>query len=436
MLCNILMVVAFNLTDTYFVAQLGTNELAAMSFTFPVVTTLASLATGLGDGAASAIALAIGEGKHDKVQRLTTDSLTLSLLVGIISTIAALATIEPLFTALGAGSDFLPLIRDYMETWYLGLISIVVPAIAMNTIRASGNVKVLSLVMIVATVINVVLDPLFIFGWSGFPRLELEGAALATVIAQTTTLVAALVFLYREQMILFTLPKFKQVFKSWRDILRIGLPAAATNAIAPISIGLIVSMIAVYGPAAIAGFGIASRVESLALIAFFALSASVGPIVGQNWGAGKFERVNQAFSLSIGFCIIWGGFVAIVLGFASPWLASLFNDNREVVSIVTTYMAIVPISYAASGIILISSSTFIGLGKALPSVVMTIVHMLILYVPLAELGSRLFGVKGIFAAACFSNLVVGLGAFAWNQRTRHVMTAGKSVYPTSTKAKS
>ncbi len=428
MLCNIFMVVALNLTDTYFVAQLGTNELAAMSFTFPVVTTLGSLLVGLGDGAASVIALAIGEGDRYKVQRLTTDCLTLSLLLSIISTVVALATIEPLFTALNAGPDILPLIQEYMTIWYLGLIVLMVPAMGINAIRASGNIKFLSLIAIVPTIINAVLDPLLIFGWLGFPRLEIGGAALATVIAQATTLLTTLIFLYREQMILLTLPKFKQVLKSWRNVLRIGIPAAGTSMITPFSVGLITSMIAVYGAEAVAGFGIASRLESLAVIVFFALSASLGPIVGQNWGAGKFARVNQAFNLSLRFCLIWGALTAIVLAAASGSLASLFNNNHQVVSIVTTYMAIVPISYAASGIIQISNSTFIALGKPLPSVAIAITHMLVFYIPLAELGRRFFGIQGIFAAACISNVAVGLGAFAWNRRTLHVMATSKSVH--------
>lgn len=429
MLFNILMIVGFNLTDTYFIAQLGTNELAAMSFTFPVVTTLSTLTTGLGDGAASVIALAIGEGKRYKVQQLTTDSLMLSVLIGSISTFAALATLEPLFAALGARSDVLPLIQDYMQIWYLGLIFLVVPAIAMNVIRGFGNIKVLSLIMMTAMVINIVLDPLLIFGWGGFPRLEIKGAALATVIAQATTLIATTIFIYRERMLLLGLPKFKQVLKSWQKILYIGLPAAATNAIAPISIAIVTSTIAFYGSEAIAGFGIASRLESLALIAFLALSASIGPVVGQNWGAGKIDRVNRAFCLSLRFCLIWGSLAAIVLSLTSSWLASVFNSNREVVSIVSTYMTIVPISYATSGIILISSSTFIALGRALPSAAIAIAHMFILYVPLTRLGSQLFGVHGIFVAICFSNLIVGLGAFLWNRRTRQVMAASDSLPP-------
>jgi putative MATE family efflux protein len=424
MLFSLFMGVAFNLTDTYFVAQLGTDRLAAMSFTFPVVATIGTLAAGLGNGATSVVALAIGEGKRDQVKRLIRDSLILSLVISVVFTLVALATMRPIFTALGARPDVLALTVEYMKVWYFGLIFVIVPAMAMNIIRASGNVKILSLIMILAPVINVVLDPFLIFGWAGFPRLELRGAALATVFSQATMLFLGLLFLYRNQMICLTLPKFRAILKSWKDILSISIPLAITSAIKPISMGVISSVIAFYGSQAIAAFGLAVRLESCALMAFLALSASIAPIVGQNWGAGKFERVKRAFSLSLRFCLIWGGLAAIALGFAAPGLTSLFDSNREVISIVATYMMIVPISYAAVGIIEISSSTFIALGKPMPSVAMTLANTLLLYVPLAALGSRLFGISGVFAAACVSNVIVALGALFWNRRTWHVVAAG------------
>lgn len=417
MLFNIFMVVSFNLTDTYFIAQLGTDHLAAMSFTFPVVATLGSLISGLGSGATAAIALAIGEGNRYSVQRLTTDSMTLSVLISLVSTVIALSTLKPLFTALGAGPDILPLTLQYMQIWYLGLIFLVVPAMAMNAIRAVGNVRVLGSIMMAATLLNIGLNPCLIFGWLGLPRLELRGAALATVISQAITLILALAFLHRKQMILFTVPKLKQAVKSWQAILRIGIPLALTTTIKPVAMGLITSMVALYGSRAIAGFGIALRIESVALIAFMALSTSVGPVVGQNWGAGKFKRVKQAFNLSLRFCLIWGGGMAVVLGLAAPRMAAIFDANPEVVSIVAAYMAIVPISYAAAGIIEISSSTFVALGRPLPSVTMTLVNTLILYVPLAKLCSHFWGIRGIFVAACIANIVVALGALVWNRRT-------------------
>ena len=417
MLFNILMIVAFNLTDTYFIAQLGTSELAAMSLTFPVVATLASLTMGLGDGAGAAVAIAIGEGDRQKVRQLTTSGLLLSLLLGIVLTLVALMTITPLFTALGAKSEVLNLVREYMRIWYLGAFCLAVSAIAMNTIRAIGDMKALSLIVVISTAINILLDPILIFGLLGFPNLGIAGAAIATVIAQLETLIAALLYLYHADLIIFTLHKLRGVGKAWIDILHLGIPSAAKNAIPPISLGLITSMVAFYGSEAIAAFGIASRLESLVMIAFFALSTAIGPVVGQNWGAKKFQRVDRAFSLSLRFCLFWGVLLAIILGFTASELASLFNNNLEVVEIVAKYMIIVPISYAAAGIILISSSTFIALGKPLPSITMAIAQTLLIYIPLAHLGNLLWGINGIFAAACLANIIVAIGAIIWQRQT-------------------
>ncbi len=418
MIWGVLAITAFNIVDTYFVGQLGTKPLAAMSFTFPVVMTLGSLAMGLGVGTSSVIARAIGEGDRDRVQRLTTDSLTLSLIIVVIFVFLGLITIDPLFTALGAGADVLPWIRSYMQIWYFGMIFLVIPMVGNSAIRASGNTVTPSIIMIVAAGVNIVLDPLLIVGWGGFPRLEIEGAAIATVVSRATTLVAALLVLhYREKMLCFNLPKFQIILASWQKILQIGLPAAATSMITPISMGLITSAIAFYGAEAVAAFGIASRIESFSLIVIMALSASIGPFVGQNWGAKKYHRVHRALNLSYLFCLGWGIMVAAILAPSASWLASLFNSDPQIIQIATRYLWFVPISYAAAGIIFIASSTFNALGKPIPSMIMTVSRMVVLYIPLAYIGSQVFGINGIFAAACIANLVVGIGAYIWNQKT-------------------
>ncbi|MEB3341211.1 MATE family efflux transporter [Okeania sp.] len=414
MIWGVLAVIGFNIVDTYFVSKLGTKELAAMSFTFPVVTLLGSVSMGLGTGAGSVISRAIGEGDRHKVKGLTTDSLILSVLTVGIFVVLGLTTIDPIFTALGAKAEILPLIREYMEIWYLGVIFIVVPMVGNSAIRAAGNTFIPSVVMILAGLVNAVLDPMLIFGIGAIPPMGLQGAALATVIGRATTLVASLFFLhYHEQMISWKLPSLKVMLRNWQNILYIGIPATGTNMITPISIAFITSLMASYGTAAVAGFGVASKVEMFSVIVPIALSASFGPFVGQNWGAKKYDRVYFALRLGFQFCLFWGIMGAIALGIGGSWVVSIFDKDPAVVEVAAKYLLIVPISYSSAGIILICSTTFNALGKPLPSVVMTITKMLFLYVPLAYLGSWLFGINGIFAAACFANLAVGIGAYLW-----------------------
>ena len=171
MILGIMSMVAFNLADTFFVGRLGTQALAALSFTFPVVLVVNSLSLGLGIGASAVISRAFGEGSREKVRRLTTDSLALSLTIVLFFSIVGRLTIRPLFQALGANADVLPLIEQYMKIWYLGAVFVVVPMVGNNAIRASGDAKTPGLIMLNAAVFNVILDALLIFVIVPFPRL-------------------------------------------------------------------------------------------------------------------------------------------------------------------------------------------------------------------------------------------------------------------------
>ncbi len=141
MVGGIFAITTFNLVDTFFVARLGTDELAAMGFIFPVVMFVQSIALGLGIGTASVVSRAIGEGDHRKVRRLTTDSLILAVLLVVLFVTVGLLTINPLFTLMGATPEILPLIRQYMTIWYVGMIFVTVPMVGNNAIRATGDTK-------------------------------------------------------------------------------------------------------------------------------------------------------------------------------------------------------------------------------------------------------------------------------------------------------
>ncbi len=410
--------IAFNLADTYYVAQLGAKELAAIGFTFPVVMVLGSIAMGLGVGTSSIVARTLGQDEdRRRARNLTTNSLILSLPIVTTVVWAGWATTARLFGALGAGPDVLPLIQDYMSIWYFGTIFLVIPIIGNSAIRALGNTVVPSLIMVVAAAINLVLDPVFIFGWGGVPAMGLQGAATATVISRAMTLVASLAFLhYREKMLGFTRPKLKETLLAWRDILFVGLPAAATNSISPLAAGLVTSLVARYGSEAVAGFGLATKIEAFVLIGPIALAAAIAPFVGQNGGAGNRARVDRALRSSFIFVLGWGVAIAIVLGATAPWIASQFDNNPAVTAIATTYLTIVPIGYGALGIVLVAGSVLNALGKPLSSAAITLGRLLLLYVPLAFVGNQFFGIKGVFVATCMANTIAGVTAFSWRQR--------------------
>ena len=432
MIWGILAIISFNLVDTYFVARLGPRALAALSFTFPVVMTFVSIGIGLAAGTSSVLARAVGAGDLARARRLATDAMTFAFLLVTVMALCGIATIEPLFRILGAEPELLPLVRDYMVIWYLGIVFMIVPMVGTGAMRAMGDSRLAGIVLGGGALLNMVLDPLLIFGLLGLPRLELQGAALASVIARALTFALAVWALWvKYRLLTHPWPGLKRLMESWRAILHVGLPAAGTNAIIPIATGVVVAMLAQFGEATVAGFGPATRVEGLALVVFYALSAIIGPLVGQNLGAGKLDRVREAVRLSTAFAFLFGLAVALVLIVLAGPIAGLFSDAPEIVSVTRLYLLVVPISYGGAGAIMIANAAFNGLGQPGRAVMLSLARMVVLYLPLAYLLGQVFGPLGIFGATALANLSVGIVAYFWIRRFCGPRPIGQATGPNS-----
>ena len=406
----------FQVVDTFFVAQLGTEALAAMAFTFPVVMILHAISVGLGSGVTSVVSRTVGGGGGGQSRAIATDSLLLAILVTAIFSVIGMLTIDPLFTLLGATPEIMPLIRDYMEIWYLGIVFMVVPLIGNSIIRAHGDAKFPSMIMTIAALLNIALDPIFIFGLLGAPRLELQGAALATVIARFVTFAAALIVLhFRMHALTYDRPSLVRVVKNWNTVLHIGLPATGTQLIVPVSMGILTALVATFGAVAVAAYGVATRIEMLALIIVMATSISMGPFVGQNAGAGRIDRVRIALRFSLQVCFVYGLFIAVVLAFFGEAVTSLFSNESDVVRMATFYLLVVPISYPVMAVIGIGSQTFNSLAKPMPAMVIGAGKSLIIQVPLAYAGAAVGGIEGVFVSMALTTFIVAAVAFVWVQ---------------------
>ena len=417
MVWGILAMIAFNVADTFFVARLGTAPLAALSFTFPVVMTVFSLALGLGIGAASVISRTVGRGDHDEVRRLTTDSMWLAMAIVLVFMAAGLATIEPLFSLLGAGPETLPLIVAYMQIWYLGAPFVIVPMIANNAMRACGNARLPSAIMVGSAALNFLLDPLLIFGLGPVPALGLQGAAIASLAARAAAFVLAVAALhYRMQLIVWALPRWQHLRVSARRVAVIALPAAATNMVNPIAVAVVTAVVASFGPAAVAGFGVATRIEAIAVVPLLALTAGLGPLIGQNWGASEAGRVRAAMRISALFCLAWGLAIAVLLFVLAPQIAGLFEADAETRAAAVTYLRWVPPTFAAYGVLICVNAAFNAVGQPMRATALMLGRTFGLFVPLAALGGWLIGLWAVFAAAAVANLAMGLVGYALARR--------------------
>jgi len=415
---------SYSIADTYFVGQLGTLPLAAMGFTFPVAFSLVAIGLGVGIGVSSVLSRLLGTGDRDRVQRITTHALMLAAFLGLIVMAAGLVSIDPVFTALGADAQTLPLIRDYMEVYYFGGFFMILPMVGNFAMRAAGDARIPALILTTSAVINIVLDPLLIFGWLGFPRLELRGAAIATVFANGTTVLASVAILYwRERLIRLRYLIPIELWDSWRRVLHVGIPATASNLLSPATVGVITFFVAGFGPAAVAGFGVASRVEALVMIIIFSVTSSVGPFTGQNYGAGRLDRVRRIAWLSELFCIGYAIAAAAVLWLVARPLVALFNDNADVIATATAYLVIVPFSLSGFGVMLVAVAAFNALGRPLPATFLTFIKLFLAYIPAAWLLSQALGIQGIFWANAAAHLIFGAVGFVWLRRMLDSLSA-------------
>jgi putative MATE family efflux protein len=418
MLLGMMGMVIFNLVDTYFVGKLGVQELAAMSFSFPVVMFLGSLSQGVGIGTSSLISRNIIHSERKEVKMIASRAILLGMIVVLLFVIVGLLTIRPVFRTLGAENDVLDYIYDYMSVWFLGVPFVVIPMIGNNIVRATGDTFTPGMIMLAIAVVNAILDPFLIFGYGPFPEMGIKGAALATVIARSIGLVVILIILIkRENLLTIHFGKIKSLLSTWRNVLYIAGPASLTMLITPISVGIITKILAGFGKEAVAAFGVASRVEMFALMVIMALGSVLIIFVGQNYSKQKFQRIFEALNISLKFSLIWGVIIFVLLLFLGQAIASLFTNDAIVIEIATKYFYIIGASYGFQGLVMLSTSSFNGINKPYPSALFSIIRMLVLYVPLAWIGARIFNITGVFWAGFIANVFVGILSFKYLYKT-------------------
>jgi putative MATE family efflux protein len=395
-----------------FIGQLGTEQVAAITFTFPITMILSSIALGIGIGTSSVIARSVGSGESEEVQRLGTHAVVLVAVTMAALSILGYLTIDPVFRFLGAGENLLPLIHSYLDIYYPTMLLFTLTMVTGNIMRASGNANIPGLVMTLGALANLAIDPILIFGWFGFPRLELSGAAVAAAISRFGT-AAVLLYYVKRGGLISSRRIFHRIGDSAKRILHIGLPARATQLIGPVSSAIITRMLAGHGEVVVAGFGVATRIEAVAVMVLFALSASIGPFVGQNWGARRPDRVREGLRVTYQFCLLWGVIAAVPLFFLGPLIVTLVDDSPALLAPASYYLAVVPWSYGLWGVLMMTSASFNALGKPLPSTALSFSRMFIVYIPIAVVLDQLFGYRGIFVATAFSNGLMGMLGFFW-----------------------
>lgn len=405
---------AYTLTDTWFVSRLGTLPLAAMGFTFPVVMLLTCVAGGLGSGITALVSHAIGRHNHAAAARVATHGIALTMATSVIISIAGYWSIGIIFSWLGADAKTMPLIGEYMRTWYLGAIFMSLPMIGNGILISSGDSKAASRFMIIGTIINAILNPILIFGWLGFPAMGIRGSALATVVAQAIATIWLFYLLFRKHhLLVFEKQDVNDWLASFRKIISFGIPGILSMILMPISAAVITSIVSGFGNEAVAACGAAGRIEMFAFVIPMALGMSMTPFVSQNYGASRLDRVHESITVSTRFAMLYGGGVAVVFFLCAPVFASVFSDDPQVAKIMIAYIRIISFGYGMMEVHRYCGFILTGLHKPIFSTVLNAIRVLGFLIPLSYLGASLCGVRGVFLGRLATDIIVGSIGLVW-----------------------
>lgn len=409
-----LVFVVFNLSNTFFVGQLGTDELAVLGFCATLGFFIQVLLIGIGNGTAVVIAHAIGRGEGNVVEKLLTSCMLLSAGLAILICTVVLLFDNAIFTWQGIEPHLQPMAASYMRIWSIGTFFWLVPMVGNNAIRATGDSRSASKYTIIMVVINLVLDPFLITGWGPFPSLGVNGAALSYLIARFSVAVIMTIILVKNfRMLSFKLPEPKLLWQTWRQVLKIGVPISLTKSIMPLSIGYITSLVALSGTEAVAARSLTGKLQSIAMSMIQAISVVLPGFIGQNLGAGKIKRARKAMHIIEGFIMGWGLLLWGVLTLVGPFFVGIFTDDPVVVDYTLLWIGIVPPFLGFLAMVLVGSNGLNILKKPTRATVIYLVRMLALNVPLAYLLYANSGIRGIYWARALSILVSGIMSFIW-----------------------
>jgi len=408
----------FNIIDTFWIAKLGANAIAALSMSFPVIFFMIGIGMGISIGVSSLVARSIGSGKYHRLQKILSNGLIMALFLTVFFTIVGLWTIGPVFGFMGATPEILKLIKQYMGILYLGVFTIFFGMIFNAVLQGEGDTKTPTKALFVAIIINIILDPLLIFGIWFFPELGVRGAALATIISRSIGGIYIISYFVRGKA--KTALKFEnhEIGFDWKiskKILKVGLPSSINQGLISLGIYALNMVVALFGPVALAGFGIGARLRSLAVLPSAAISNANLIVIGQNIGAKKFNRVKKSAVISalITFCFM--GLIGLILFLFPDFLLRIFTDDLGVISAGVSYLKIIGPVMGLIGISMVMEKSFQATGHAIPSMIITLFRLIIITIPLAYYLAviRGIGLIGVWYGFAISIVVTSIVSTTW-----------------------
>ncbi len=409
---------AYNLADTFWLGQYSDVALEAITYAFPVVFFLISLGMGLAVAGSVLVAQNEGSGNSKRRNYAASQTIAFSALASVVIGLIGVFVISDLVTLLGASGSAAAGASGYLEVISIGLFSMFGFLVFQSLMRGFGDTVTPMILMLATVILNILIDPLFIFGYGPIPEMGVTGAAVATVFSRTLSLLVGIGILFRgTRGIEISLSQMRPDFSFFKKMMSIGVPASAEQTGRSLSVNALVAVVGtIFAGPVVSGYGIAVRIFSMVFLPAAAVGRGVESMTGQNLGAGKYDRAADTarFGAKWTFIILTGlGAVTFIL--AEP-ISSIFTTNPEIAAVSAEFLRYVSFSFGFIGVLRSYNGSFRGAGKTLTAAVISIATLGLIRLPIAYFGAIKIGTKGVWIAFLISNVAGAAIAYLWFQR--------------------
>ena len=381
----------YNLADTFFIGQINTQSVAALGIVFSYMVLVQSVAIFFGQGSGNYISRALGRREVDDAEVMAATGLFSSVLTGLILAALSFAFMRPILTLLGSTPTILPYATDYFSFILLGAPFIMGTFTLNNQMRHQGNAMLSMIGIVSGAVLNIALDPVFIFVLG----LGIRGAGMATAISQVIGFCIMLGMTGRHGTLPLRFSCFKPTLRRYRDIAAGGLPSLARQGLMSVSAICLNQLASAYGDGAIAAFSVVSRITMLACAAMIGYGQGFQPVCGFNYGAGNYDRVRKAFWHSCAVSTIYCTVLAVLGWLYADPLVTLFRDDAEVIRIGGEVLRYQCYSFPLVGFITLANMYLQNIRKTIPAIIMASARQGIFFLPALFIGHAVWGFTGI-----------------------------------------
>ena len=405
----------FNIVDTFFAGKISPEALSALAKSFPIYFIIIAACVGVTVGGTSLIANSIGENNKEKVLGYFANTIIYAFLISILITIIGLVFSPSLFALMGSDDEVILLSLKYTNVIFAGSI-IFIMVVALNSLlHADGDTKTFRNILILSFFLNIILNPLFIFGFGFIPAMGIVGIGVATIVAQFVGLLIIFNKIIKSSRIKdISIKYFYPKVYLLKNLFFQSAPISAALLLISVGNFIIFAYIGVFGEYATAGYGSAARFEQILLLPVLGLNTAIISIIGQNFGAKNFSRVKESYFKAVMYGFTLMLISGLIIFLSADKIVSIFSNNQDVISFGTTYLKISALIFPAYPIFFISNGFFMAIKKSTYSMYLNIIRNVILFVPTIIIAKMFDGsFQTFFWSYCFFNWIYVLCLFAF-----------------------